>query len=470
MMTGMAESAGTGTPQRQSTDASPQGEQPGLRSGGRLAHVLSVRGKDVDPEAPIRIEHREALIYVLGKAAELEHLVLCQYLFAAFSLKDGTREGLSDVTMPLVEHWRDELIDIAEQEMLHFALVQNLLTAVGAAPHLGRPNFPVPPRAFPAKVQLVLMPFGEVALRHFAYLERPEGMDMADAEGFAALAKAQPLAAPPDELSGPIVPEFDTISHLYRSLEDGLAQLADRLGEPELFVGPPAAQATPTAFDLPDLVPVTDLASARRAIDTIVEQGEGARGDWREAHFGRILAILDQFLAARELDPAFEPARPVLLASVRPPDSGVDVPLITAPFSVRCVDLMNAIYEVLLQMLSRYFAHTDESDEQLTTLAEVSVDLMEDAVAPLGAMVTKLPVGEGYEGHTVGPMFELFYAVDYLLPHRAAAWTLMTERLREVAEFAMRCRNECPPGLMLQLSMITEVLKKQSDRLAAAAG
>jgi hypothetical protein len=67
-------------------------------------------------------------------------------------------------------------------------------------------------------------------------------------------------------------------------------------------------------------------------------------------------------------------------------------------------------------------------------------------------------------------MFELFFAVDYLLPHREAAWSVMTERLREVAEFAMRCRNECPSGLMLQLSIITDVLQKQSDRLAAAAG
>ena len=44
---------------------------------------------------------------------------------------------------------------------------------------------------------------------------------------------------------------------------------------------------------------MTDLASARRAIDTIVEQGEGARGEWRDAHFGRLLGILDEFLALK---------------------------------------------------------------------------------------------------------------------------------------------------------------------------
>ena len=39
------------------------------------------------------LEHREALIYTLGKAAELEHLVMLQYLFAAFSLKQPSRRG-----------------------------------------------------------------------------------------------------------------------------------------------------------------------------------------------------------------------------------------------------------------------------------------------------------------------------------------------------------------------------------------
>ena len=43
---------------------------------------------------------------------------------------------------------------------------------------------------------------------------------------------------------------------------------------------------------------MTDLASAQRAIDTIVEQGEGARGEWRDAHFGRLLGILDEYLEA----------------------------------------------------------------------------------------------------------------------------------------------------------------------------
>ncbi len=44
----------------------------------------------------MRIEHRDALIYMLSQAAELEHSIMCQYLFAAFSLKTGLEEGVDE--------------------------------------------------------------------------------------------------------------------------------------------------------------------------------------------------------------------------------------------------------------------------------------------------------------------------------------------------------------------------------------
>ncbi|TMG12252.1 MAG: hypothetical protein E6I01_12725, partial [Chloroflexi bacterium] len=68
----------------------------------------------------------------------------------------------------------------------------NILTAIGAAPHFERPNFPILSRWYPPDVQIALVPFGERALRHFMYLERPEGMALEDAEGFAALSKMDP--------------------------------------------------------------------------------------------------------------------------------------------------------------------------------------------------------------------------------------------------------------------------------------
>ncbi|HEX2194191.1 MAG TPA: ferritin-like protein [Candidatus Limnocylindria bacterium] len=458
----MAAKQPTQQPTQQPTD------QP-ITPGGRLAHVLTVRGEAAEhPEGRMVIAHREALIYTLGKAAELEHLVMCQYLYAAFSLKESEAEGLAEEHVATVKRWRRDLLELAEQEMLHLALVQNLLAAVGAAPRLARPNLPLPPRAYPAGVQIALMPFGEEALRHFAFLERPEGMQMDDVEGFAALAKAAELPDPEEDEIGPRMQDFDTIGHLYRSIEDALAELAGRMGEPGLFIGPERAQATPADFRWDELVPVRDMASASAAIETIVEQGEGARGDWHDAHFGRLIRMLDDYLELRQADPTFEPARPVLLAHVRPPASGAEVVLITEPFTARVTDLLNAVYEVILQLLARYFTNTDESPAQLSTLADVAVGLMYGAVKPLGGLITRLPVGVERPGVTTGPALELFYDVDYLLPHREAAWTIMEERLREIAELATRCRDQCVPKYMPIVGRVTQALEAQANRLAAA--
>jgi hypothetical protein len=104
-------------------------------------------------ERPLVIEHREALVYMLCEGAELEHGIMCQYLYAAFSLKDGLDEGLTPEHLDAVRRWREHLYAIAGQEMLHFALVTNVLTALGYAPHVTRPNLPAPSRHYPAEIQ-----------------------------------------------------------------------------------------------------------------------------------------------------------------------------------------------------------------------------------------------------------------------------------------------------------------------------
>src|SRR2546430_11030695 len=196
---------------------------------GRLAQMIATRGGLAPPEAPFVIEHREALIYMLCEAAELEHGIMCQYLYAAFSLKQSPDEGLTSEEAEAVNRWRKHISHIATQEMLHLSLVQNLLSAIGAAPHLSRPNFPQPASHYPAGVHLALLPFGEEALRQFMFLEHPEGQDIEDDEGKAAFQKAVPAALPRVQV-GEIVPRgqaFATVRHLYRSIKSGSAHLAE---------------------------------------------------------------------------------------------------------------------------------------------------------------------------------------------------------------------------------------------------
>ena len=445
---------------------SVEGTNTGIPAGrGRLARVIATRGGLAAPEAPFVIEHREALIYMLCEAAELEHAIMCQYLFAAFSLKRRAEEGLTGDELAAVTRWRRQISHVATQEMLHLALVQNLLSAVGAAPHFARPNLPAPASHYPAGVQLALLPFGEQALQHFMFLERPEGMDLDDADGLAAVGRAKPKLSEHD-----IVPrgqDFATIGHLYRSIEAGFVRLANKRGEDWLFVGPQRAQATAEYFGWPELVAVTDLASAQRAIEEILEQGEGARGDWRDAHFGQFVQILDDYQQMREARPRFDPVRPVIAANVRPPERDVEVPLVTDPLTARVVDLFNVSYEILLQIFERYFAHTEETDAQLKVLADATVGLMVRVIEPLGDLITALPAGPGYEGRTAGPSFELFYESDYLMPHREAAWALLAERLDEAARLCEQLASGNGQLIAGQLEPVLAAMRQISQTLAA---
>src|ERR1700758_4438046 len=199
---------------------------------------------DPPAEPALRADTREELVYLLGQACEIEHGVMCEYLHAQFSLKRGPDEGLTEAQLARVQAWEKALITVIKQEMLHLALATNILTALGAAPHFERPNFPILSRWYPPGVQIALVPFGERALRHFIYLERPEGMALDDAAGFAAAAHAQPLTAG----------------------DAGLAHLCARYGEQAVFIGPARAQAVTEIFEWPELIAVTDLASASAAI------------------------------------------------------------------------------------------------------------------------------------------------------------------------------------------------------------
>ncbi|MDP9245463.1 MAG: ferritin-like protein, partial [Chloroflexota bacterium] len=307
---------------------------------------MSSRVRDVPAEAepPIVVEHREQLIYLLREAAELEHTILCEYLFAAFTMKQRLDEGLTAAQLEAVDRWRKTILTVAKQEMLHLTLVQNLLTAIGAAPHLSRPNLPTAAKHFPAGVEIALVPFGERALKHFLFLERPEGVALDDPDAQTAIGRARPLMADDDIVPAPQA--FSTVGHLYRAIDIGFAWLTGTLGPEKLFIGPAPAQTTPDVMHWDGLVGVTDLDSAHQAIDVIVEQGEGATGDWREAHFGTFLRIYDEYLALKVADPEFEPARPVLPGHVRPHRYGDAVPLIDDPRTRRVADLFNVVNEI----------------------------------------------------------------------------------------------------------------------------
>ena len=122
-----------------------------------------------------RLKTREEILHALYEAAELEHDLMCTYLYAAFSLKDSEAEGLRPEEVEAVRRWRSELIKVSVEEMGHLTAVWNITSAIGGTPRFGRGNFPLDPGTLPASVTVRLSPFNAATLQHFIFLERPAG-------------------------------------------------------------------------------------------------------------------------------------------------------------------------------------------------------------------------------------------------------------------------------------------------------
>jgi hypothetical protein len=105
---------------------------------------------------------------------------------------------------------------------------------------------------------------------------------------------------------------FYSIGEFYKAIEHGLEELHDAHGD-GLFGGEPSLQVTPEYYYSGggEIVPVTDLDSAKAAIRLISEQGEGIGGaifDFEDeiAHYYRF----QQIVLGRYYRPGDEPGSP----------------------------------------------------------------------------------------------------------------------------------------------------------------
>jgi hypothetical protein len=104
------------------------------------------------------------LIRLLKEASEIEHSLMIQYLFAAFSLKPQ----YATVAGP-PEPSSDGLLGIAIQEMQHLAIVNKLLVALGSGPNLDRQDFPHEPDIYPFSLSLERLTRSSLA--RYTYVE-----------------------------------------------------------------------------------------------------------------------------------------------------------------------------------------------------------------------------------------------------------------------------------------------------------
>ncbi len=401
----------------------------------------------------IVIQDREELFYLLSEAAEFEHAVMCTYLYALWSLKRDPSEGVTADELTAMERWRRSLRQVALEEMLHLSLVNNILAATGASPHLWRPEFPVRPGWFPADVVMRLSPFGPATLDHFMYIERPEGIDLRDGAGFDHPAH-HPRAARPELLS-PTPRDYSSQGQLYHSVLRGLAKLVEEIGEDNVFVGHGEAQVSAAEFGLPGLFKVTGLESARRAVEEIVLQGEGAPAHREGSHYQRFAAIREELASLQRARPGFEPARPVVEnPCLENPRGRADVTPIADPLTAKVVDLGNALYGLMMRTFAQVFSPAPLPRDLRVGLALSATEIMY-AMSHVGEAVTRLPVGPERPDATAGLSFALSLSSGQLVQRCAAQ--ILSERVRELAGAAAKLEDRVPLlGLAKRLGAVAQ--------------
>ena len=361
----------------------------------------------IDPPATVRdgagialmganhITSREQLIGMLGEASEVEHTLMCTYLYAAFGLKTDESDGLTPRQLAAVRRWRASIIRVAVEEMGHLAIVANLSVAIGGPAHFGRLNFPIAPGPLPAGMSVRLAPFTQDTLQHFIYLERPLGSDEPDGESFRSERDYHRGPIEENKLM-PVAFDYDTVGELYDNIVQSMETLQDRYGEGHLFVGDKSRQVGPDITPLPGLMTICNLDHARTAIAVIKEQGEGAEEHTDNSHFDRFCKIRAEWRELLEEDPDFDPSRPVANNPVmRSPPTPDGKTWVTHHDAARVLDLANALYIQQLRLLTSAFGRPGNRYEK-EVLISAATDMMY-AMTPAAEALTTFPAFDGAE-------------------------------------------------------------------------
>ena len=314
------------------------------------------------------IATRQDLHDHLELAIQVELTTVPPYLYAMYSIENPRSEPARLLRSIVVE------------EMLHAVLAANVLLGVGGRPRFdltgSMPRYPgwLPHHKPPLQVRLQPCSI-EVVRDVFARIEQPE---------------IHGSPAEPDD--------FETLGQFYHAIEIGLAELASR---EDLFADPQlTSQLTDPSFYAPvdedaddsgGLVGVTDLASADKAIQVIVHQGEGLSDErWADlshrelTHYYKLRQILDGR---------------VRLGAIRPlptdPRTG-DYPESLQPAST----LFNTAYRYRFVLLDQLLGPTAEKGPLIGELYRVMTQVM----GTVAHFLVRQPLADGL---VAAPTFEV---------------------------------------------------------------
>lgn len=408
---------------------------------------------------------RDNVSFLLAVDAEIEHCLMVQYLYAAYSL-GGPQ--VPSAYRDQVRGWQEVILGIAKEEMGHLITVQNVLRVIGAPLHMEREDYPwdVPFYPFP----FMLQPLTLDALAKYVYAEAPVDWDGgAIGEDIRRRVKAQtasphhvaelfnkliPLVKDPDYLPDNVF-QADTYPCQASWEEWGRGYQGGSRGN--------STGANPAASPDVLVIPVASRDNAVSALQQIAEQGEATHainGD-TPSHFTRFLKIYTEMVAIPDLGTpqGWSPSRSVAVNPYVSLDRDIDpaeglalatpVSLITHPEAALWAMLHNLRYRMLLTCLIHTFTlYGGLTVAGLRTPRGAIVNATFGEMYNLRALseiLMQLPLAADQpDARKAGPPFQMPYTLDSPFGE-ANRWRLYLDLLTAADRLIATLLNIVPP-------------------------
>lgn len=340
-------------------------------------------------------QKRLELLTRLQLALELEWATLPPYLVALLSIKGPQNREAADL-----------IRGVAMEEMLHFALVANVINAIGGRPVVAKANCPT----YPLKLTFEGRPFAD---RTF-----PINLERFSKNSISTFMKIEQPQIPKIKsawLDHVIEVPAPTIGEFYEEIKSALREL-DAAPEGGLFTGDAARQLGGDFFwgGGGAMKAVTDLETALEALETVVEQGEGAWGWSQEkfsakagetlemGHYFRFSEIFYERHFIQSDDPAGPPGGPAMevdwdaVYPIRENAKSADYAAGTKAAALN--DAFNRRYTMMLHQL-------DQSVNGVPTTLYTAIMNGMHGLTSVARELMATPI-EGSEGETACPTFE----------------------------------------------------------------
>jgi rubrerythrin len=424
----------------------------------------------IEPELPPEFSWHDYAVLLLHIAAEVEHALMVQYLYAAYSL-GGPQVPAKQ--RDKVRHWQEVVLGIAKEEMGHLITVQNVLRLIGGPLCLDREDYPWGSEFYP--FEFTLEPLTKDSLAKYIYAEMPSDWNEEDTKEIIKRATKSNTGQQELHRVGELYDRMQKILANPEYVKDSDFQEAtttfqaswDEWGRG--YVRGARGQATgsdrPTTPDV--LVqPVSNRDEAVAALSAIGKQGEALFYDAssnERSHFRRFLDIYREFPEPKaEWTPARRvPINPKTVQDLNANRVVVEVSLlkareaaaqpvsttITHEESVTWAHLFNLRYRMLLMYLSHAYqlAGATGQGDALTPRGMIINRTFGEMynVRAISNILVELPLDGSGSGAVAAPTFEMPYTLD-LPGTEVDRWRLHRDLLEASLNLVHQLRERYP--------------------------